>query len=133
MSVLQVAVAGCGGRARRSHLPYLSALKDVKVVALCDPNPTALLDTGEEFRVSRMFPSIDELLDAEASRLDAVFVASPAHINAQVALPCLERGVNTLIDKPPGMSVEETIELRNAAEKSREHENTLPAQRVACW
>jgi predicted dehydrogenase len=33
-------------------------------------------------------------------------------------LPCLERGVNTLMEKPPGMSVAETTALRDAAART---------------
>ena len=118
MTVLRVAVVGCGPRARRSHLPHLKTFEDVEVVALCDPVPAARDSVGNEFGVPRRYSGVDELLDAEKASLDAVFVATPAHVNAQVALACLERGVNTLLEKPPGMSVEETVGLRDAAERS---------------
>ena len=116
MSVLRVAVVGCGPRAKRSHLPHLKTFDDVEVVALCDPIPAARDAAGDEFGVSRRYSGVGELLDAEVGSLDAVFVATPAHLNAQVALACLERGVNTLLEKPPGMSVKETVALRDAAE-----------------
>ena len=53
------------------------------------------------------------MLDAET--LDAVIVAVPPHLNAVAALPCLRRGVSTMLEKPPGLSTAETEELRDAA------------------
>ena len=72
-----------------------------------------LVDT---FNVSKRYGTIEALLDNET--LDAIFVATPAHLNGEAAAPCLERGVNTLLEKPPGMRVQETINLRDTAKKT---------------
>ena len=56
------------------------------------------------------------MLDAE--ELAAAIVATPAHLNAEAALPCLERGIDTLLEKPPGMSLDQTRALKGAAEAS---------------
>ena len=113
---LQVAVVGCGGRSRSSHLPLLKEFADAQVVALCDPVKAARDAAGDEFGVARRYAGVEELLDAEA--LDAVFIATPPHLNATAALPCLERGLHTLLEKPPGMSVAETVTLRDAAART---------------
>jgi virulence factor len=111
-----VAVVGCGGRSRGAHLPLLKEWDDVELVAVCDPVAAARDGVGEKFGVARRYALVEELLAAE--RLDAVFVAAPAHLNAEVALPILERGVHTLLEKPPGMSVAETVALRDAAART---------------
>jgi virulence factor len=97
-------------------MTILKEFKDVEVVAVCDPIQAARDAAGEEFGVARRYASVEELLDAET--LDAVFVAPPAHLNAQVALPCLEHGVNVMMEKPPGLSVAETTALRDAAART---------------
>ena len=56
------------------------------------------------------------MLDAET--LDAAVVSTPPHLNAVAALPCLRRGVSTMLEKPPGLSTAETEELRDAAAAS---------------
>jgi predicted dehydrogenase len=122
MSKLRVAVLGCGGRGR-GHIGILKGFEDVELVAVCDPVAKARDAAGDAFGVAQRYASTEELLDAEDKRahgapLHAVFVAPPAHLNAQAALPCLERGVNTLLEKPPGMSVSETIALRDAADRT---------------
>ena len=115
MSNLRVAVIGCGGRGR-GHMKILSEFDDTTLVAVCDPVEAARNNAADTFNVSNRYASIDELLDSET--LDAIFVATPAHLNGEAALPCFERGVHTLLEKPPGMSVSETEALRSAAERT---------------
>ena len=115
MSKLQVAVIGCGGRGR-GHIKILSAFDDTALVAVCDPVEAARNTAAEMFNVPNRYESIEALLDNET--LDAIFVATPAHLNGEAALPCFERGVHTLLEKPPGMSVTETVALRSAAERT---------------
>ncbi len=115
MSNLRVAVIGCGGRGR-GHMKILSEFDDTTLVAVCDPVEAARNNAADTFNVSNRYASIDELLDSET--LDAIFVATPAHLNGEAALPCFERGVHTLLEKPPGMSVAETVALRTAAERT---------------
>ncbi|RKU18933.1 hypothetical protein C6501_01900 [Candidatus Poribacteria bacterium] len=115
MANLQVAVIGCGGRGR-GHMQILTEFEDTDLVAVCDLVENARNSAGDTFNVSKRYDTIEALLDNET--LDAVFVATPAHLNAEAAAPCLERGVNTLLEKPPGMSVAETINLRDTAKKS---------------
>ena len=115
MSNLRVAVIGCGGRGR-GHMKILSEFDDTDLVAVCDPVESARNGAADTFNVSNRYESIDELLDSET--LDAIFVATPAHLNGEAALPCFERGVHTLLEKPPGMSVSETVALRTAAERT---------------
>ena len=115
MSNLRVAVIGCGGRGR-GHMKILSEFDDTDLVAVCDPVEAARNSAADTFNVSNRYESIEALLDSET--LDAIFVATPAHLNGEAALPCFERGVHTLLEKPPGMSVSETVVLRTAAEQS---------------
>ena len=97
-------------------MKILSEFDDTDLVAVCDPVEAARNNAADAFNVSNRYESIDELLDSET--LDAIFVATPAHLNGEAALPCFERGVHTLLEKPPGMSVSETVALRTAAEQT---------------
>ena len=115
MANLRVAVIGCGGRGR-GHMKILSEFEDTDIVAICDPVESARNNAGNTFNVSKRYGTIEALLDNET--LDAIFVATPAHLNGEAAAPCLERGVNTLLEKPPGMRVQETINLRDTAKKT---------------
>ena len=115
MDQINVGVIGCGNRGR-GHMQILSDFDDTNLVAVCDPVENARNRAGDAFNISNRYETIQEILDEEV--LDAVVVTTPAHLNGEAALPCLERGINTLLEKPPGMSVEETINLRDAAKNS---------------
>ena len=115
MANLRVAVIGCGSRGR-GHLKILSDFEDTDLIAICDPIDTARNNAGDSFNISKRYNSIEEMLDNVS--VDAIVVATPAHLNGEAALPCFERGINTLLEKPPGMNVSETILLRDTAKKT---------------
>ena len=69
-----------------------------------------------EFGIGRRYERIGEML--EDAPLDAVLVNVPPHLNAAAAMVCLEAGVDTLVEKPPGLHVAETRALRAAAARS---------------
>ena len=115
MAKVRAAVVGCGGRGR-GHIEVLQSFEDVDVVAICDPLIEGRDKAGEAFAIERRYASIEEMLSAE--ELDAAVVATPAHLNAVAALPLLERGIDTLLEKPPGLELAETKGLRQAAQRS---------------
>jgi predicted dehydrogenase len=53
-----------------------------------------------------------------AARVDALSIAVPAAIHAEVAIPCLENGIAVLIEKPMATSVAEAEAIRAAALKN---------------
>ena len=108
MSRLRIAEVGIRGKGSQ-HMEILSEFEEVELVAVCDTLPDVLESVGDKFGVKNRYSSVDQLLDAE--KLDAVFVATPPEVNAPVALPCLQRGVNTFLEKPPGMTAAEAKEL----------------------
>ncbi len=115
MAQLRVGVIGVGPRGL-GHLDAIKGFDDVTLAAVCDPSDAARSAAADKYGAAARFASVDEMLDAET--LDAAIVAAPAHLNAVAALPCLRRGVSTLLEKPPGMSTAETAELRDAAAAS---------------
>ena len=116
MSKLRVGFVGCGGRNRRGHMSFMSTFDDVEMAAVCDPVAEARDGAGEQYGIAARYERVEQMLDAE--ELDAVVVATPAHLNAVAAQPCLERGIDTLVEKPPGMTVSETLSLREAAART---------------
>ena len=112
---IRVAVVGCGGRGL-GHMGALTGFEDVTLAAVCDVADELMQTAAERFEVAGRYTSLEAMLEDEP--LDAVFVAAPAHLNGEVARPCLEKGVNTFIEKPPGLSVAETAELRDIAART---------------
>ena len=115
MANIPVGLIGCGGRGR-GHVRALHELEDVELVAVCDPVAASREQVGDEWGVECRYADVEAMLNAE--ELTAAIVATPAHLNAEAALPCLERGIDTLLEKPPGMSLDQTRALKEAAEAS---------------
>ena len=112
---LRVAMVGCGPRAHH-HARLLDRMTGVRLEAVCDPLASPRRTMAEEFGIGRRYERIERMLDAAA--LDAVLVNVPPHLNAEAAMVCLEAGIDTLVEKPPGLRVAETRALRAAAERS---------------
>ena len=116
MARVRVGFIGCGGRNRRGHMVHISEFEDVEMAAVCDPVEDARNGAADQYGIEARYATIEEMLDAGG--IDAVVVATPAHLNGEAALPCLERGVDTLIEKPPGMSAAEATLLRDTAKRT---------------
>lgn len=115
MEKVRIGVVGIGGRGR-GHIRILSEFDDVELAAVCDLLPERRDPVADEYGIPGRYDDLDRMLD-EAG-IDAVVVAPTAHLNGKLALPGIERGVHTLVEKPPGLTVEETERLREAAERS---------------
>ena len=115
MPQLRAALIGAGPRGL-NHLDAIAAFDDVYLAAVCDPSDEARNAAAAKYEPGAAYASVDEMLDAET--LDAAVVSTPPHLNAVAALPCLRRGVSTMLEKPPGLSTAETEELRDAAAAS---------------
>ena len=115
MSKIRVGHIGAGGKGRQ-HMDNVVKMEGVELVAVCDPIEPLRTKFADDYGAAGRYDKIETMLANED--LDAAFVTTPAHINAIAALPCLEAGVNTFMEKPPGISLKETQGLRDAAARS---------------
>lgn len=112
---LKVGLVGCGPRAH-NHARLVAEMEGVRLDAVCDPLAAPRGRMAEEFGIGRRYERVEEMLGDAA--LDAVLVNVPPHLNAAAAMACLEAGVDTLVEKPPGLHVVETRALRAAAART---------------
>ena len=115
MSRIRLGVIGAGGKGRQ-HMQFLGEFPEVEFAAICDPSKEQRDITAREFKVGSRFDSMEEMLGSV--ELDAVTVATPPQLNAPAAKACLERGIHTLLEKPPGLTVAETRDLRDTAART---------------
>ena len=94
MSRLRVAVIGVGHLGQH-HARILSTLPDVDLVAVSDSRLERAQTIAEKFG-TRAVSDYRTLLDS----VDAVSVAVPTCYHREVAVPFLERGIASLIEKP---------------------------------
>ena len=115
MDDLRVALIGCGGRGR-GHARHFAAIDGAAMAAVCDPDAARRGAAAAELGGVAAYAEPERMLAAESP--DAVVIAVPPEFNAPVAQVCLEAGVATLLEKPPGLRVAETRRLLEAAERS---------------
>jgi predicted dehydrogenase len=111
MTTTRVGVVGVGHLGQH-HARLLASMDDVELVGVCDTNGVRAGEIAAKFGAP-MFADSRELL----CRVDAVVVAVPTVAHRDVALPFLEAGIATLVEKPIASSVEDADRLVSAADR----------------
>jgi predicted dehydrogenase len=115
---MKVGIIGAGGIARNVHLPSLNDMQDVTIVAICDLVKSRAVALAEQYQIPRVYAVYHDMLAQEA--LDAVFVLVEPGNLFHVVWNCLDAGLDTFMEKPPGITLFQAESLcRKAAEAGR--------------
>ncbi len=106
---LNVAVVGVGHLGRH-HARVLASIPDVSLVGVVDIDP-ARADEVAKAQGTQAFKDWRDI----PGRLDAVSIATPTEVHAEIALPLVDRGVHVLIEKPLTRSLAESDRILSAA------------------
>jgi predicted dehydrogenase len=108
----RLGIVGAGLITRNSHLPAALSIPGVEVVALVDPvierAQSLVVDYGLK---ARALAQSAELIGV----CDGVIIATPNHTHCDVAVPLLEAGVSTLIEKPIATTTDQARRILAAA------------------
>jgi predicted dehydrogenase len=96
----------------QSHLPSALALPDVEVAALVDPVEERAAGLARSFGIR---PKIASELGSVLDDLDGAIIATPNATHRDLAVRCLEGGVNVLVEKPLAVTAAEGEEIAAAA------------------
>lgn len=114
-----VAVIGCGHWAVEAHLPSLRDDERAVTVGVADTDPAKLGMVRELFGVERLFTSATALL--EAMHPDAVVVALPHALHAEIGSLVLNHEAHLLLEKPMVLDPADGRSLISlASERNRE-------------
>jgi predicted dehydrogenase len=111
MGNVRIGVIGVGHLGQH-HARLLASMEGVDLVGVCDVNRARADEIGTKFGAPAISDS-RELL----GRVDAVTIAVPTVAHLDVALPFLQAGIATLIEKPIASSVADADRLVEAAER----------------
>lgn len=117
MSV-KIGIVGAGGMARY-HVPGFRS-GGAEVVALADPSAAAREKTAGFHGIPLTYASLDEML-ARHPDLDAVSILTPNKFHAPLAIQALKAGKHVFCEKPPALNAADTIQMAEAAKKSKRH------------
>jgi len=112
---LRVAIIGAGNIAEK-HLEVLNAFSDVELSAICSRGHPRIDALADRFDIREKFSDYRRMLDTISP--DVIFVLVSAMQIAPVTAECLKRGIPTLLEKPPGLAVNETEALAAIARET---------------
>lgn len=104
----------CGGRANEL-LGGFAGMKEVDIVALCDPDASRVDSTKKRFENAKTFADCRELLDDKD--IDAVIVATCDHWHCLAAIWAMQAGKDVYVEKPLAHNVWEGRQTVAAARK----------------
>lgn len=115
---LRCGIIGVGGRGS-GLLKATDQAPGVRVTAICDIDADRLKAAAEKVQADqpRAFMDYHELVDFK--ELDAVFIATPIHLHAEMALAVLASGRSCYCEKPMGLTVKELNQVVNASKSVR--------------
>lgn len=101
-------VIGSGGIARRRTIPEgILKADNAELSSVYDLNEQVNAEVANEFGAEQAL-SVEALLNAD---IDAVYIATPAHLHREHVLTCANAGKNILCEKPLGMTIPEAEEM----------------------
>ena len=103
MKVIKVAVYGAGRFANRQHLPNLTNIEGVDIVAIADINPDNLRDTAGRFDIPRTYTDAHEMLNRED--IDALWSIVPAFVRTDVEATAAAKGIHIFSEKPQALKM----------------------------
>lgn len=114
-----MAVVGQGHFAQAAILPAIEHLDDVELAALVSGSRHKLEELGHRYGVSTLceYDQLDELLATGA--IDAVYVAVPNDMHAEVAVISARHGVHVMCEKPMAPTEAECMQMIRACERAR--------------
>jgi predicted dehydrogenase len=116
---IRIAVAGIHSRGG-AHVTHFQSLKDVQVVALCDPDSKVLGDWVKRFKDKYNAPvsgyaDVRELLDRKD--IDALVIAAPNHWHSLMTFYACQAGKHVYVEKPVSHAIWEGRKMVEGARK----------------
>jgi predicted dehydrogenase len=113
---LGVGVVGAGAISQMAHLPVLSKMRGVHLVALCDNDRPKARALADRFEVPDAYTDIEDLLETEG--LEAVVIATPNHLHEPHVLSALAAGMDVLCERPLALTARGAERIVNAAARA---------------
>jgi predicted dehydrogenase len=108
-------VIGSGGIARRRTIPEgIAAADNAELVVVYNRTPAANVEVARAFG-AHAASTIEELLNCD---INAVYIATPAHVHLEQAVACARAGKHVLCEKPLGLTLDDAQSMVAACESA---------------
>ncbi|MGI6201562.1 MAG: Gfo/Idh/MocA family protein [Christensenellales bacterium] len=117
MTKVKIGIIGCGGIANGKHMPSLSKLDNVEMVAFCDLIEARAQKAAEEYGApgAKVFTDYRDLLKQD---VDVVHVLTPNNGHAPITVAALEAGKHVMCEKPMAKTYAEAKTMLEAAQRT---------------
>jgi predicted dehydrogenase len=116
MKSVGVAIIGAGAIVLANHLPGLRLHPAAKVAALCDSSRQTLEKAGQETGVSKLYTDFREAI--AQPDVDAVIVATPNHLHAEMVRAAVAAGKHVLCEKPLALNFADARSMYHEAQQA---------------
>ncbi len=98
----------------RAHIPALSRLANVELVAIADVDVSKARALARRYQIRKAYEDYADLIRDD---LDVVIICAPSPLHATIAVDALAMGKHLLVEKPLAMNVSEAMTIANLAKK----------------
>ena len=113
---LKWGIIGCGGIADRRTLPGMMLSETSECYAVMDANPKAAEACRDKYGAKFATTDYNEIL--AMPEVDCVYIASPVFCHKEQALAAAKAKKHILLEKPLGLTTEESLEIIQACEEN---------------
>jgi scyllo-inositol 2-dehydrogenase (NADP+) len=111
---LRVGLAGYGLAGRYFHAPLIKGC-GLELVAVLTSDPERIAHVREDFPTAAVVSNMQQLFEHD---LDLVIVASVNSVHVEQSIAALRAGIPTVVDKPMGRNLVETMEILNVSDET---------------
>ena len=115
LTTLKFGVIGAGNIARM-HLDVIKASRGMDVIGLTSRTPRRAKELAQDYGIQSVFNTLEELV--KACQPDALLVLVSSDQMYQVGRCALDYGIPIFFEKPPALSLAETVDLVEIAKKN---------------
>ncbi len=115
--LLNIGILGAGPISQVAHFEACQKARNVRTYAICDSAQDLLGNATAAWRPEKTFTDFDAMLTDPA--LHAVLIAVADQFHVPLSMKALAAGKHIFVEKPFGVSVEESTDLCTAVEKSK--------------
>lgn len=117
---LRIGIIGAGGIVRERHMPGLTDIEGVEVVAVCNRRSASARQFAEEFSIPRVCYHWEEIVAMDD--VDVVWIGTTPYMHCPVTLAALKAGKHVFCQARMCMNLDEA---RRIAEAARQHPDRM--------
>jgi len=116
-TLLNIGILGAGPISQVAHFEACQKARNIRTYAICDSARDLLESASAQYHPEKLFTDFDTMLADPA--LHAVLIAVADQFHVPLSLKALSAGKHVLVEKPFGVSLEESRALCAAVEQSK--------------